>query len=160
MPSLQIPAICERVLTTSARLIVLIGGRGSAKSETAARILLMKAQTEAADVLCGREYQNSIDDSVHKVLCELIAKLGMQGTSTTDKKIDFIGGGGFRYKGFARNSAAVKSAQGFKYSWIEEADSLSEQSIEDLLPTIRAVIQSCSSLPTRRLLMTRSARGL
>ena len=138
MPKLQIPEITERVLTTKARLIVLIGGRGSAKSETAARILLMKSQTEAADVLCGREFQNSIDDSVHKVLCELIGKLGMQGASITDKKIDFAGGGGFRYKGFARNSAAVKSAQGFKYSWIEEADALSEQSIEDLLPTIRA----------------------
>ncbi len=138
MPTLQIPEICDRVLTTSARLIVLIGGRGSAKSETVARILLMKSQTESADVLCGREYQNSIDDSVHKVLCELIGELEMQGASTTDKKIDFAGGGSFRYKGFARNSAAVKSAQGFKYSWIEEADSLSEQSIEDLLPTIRA----------------------
>jgi len=138
MPALQIPAICERILTTSARLIVLIGGRGSAKSETLARILLMKSQTEAADILCGREYQNSIDDSVHKVLCELIASLGMEGARVTDKKIDFSTGGGFRYKGFARNSAAVKSAQGFKYSWIEEADALSEQSIEDLLPTIRA----------------------
>jgi phage terminase large subunit len=138
MPALQIPAVCERVLTTNARLIVLIGGRGSAKSETVARILLLKSQTEAADVMCGREYQNSIDDSVHKVLCELIQKMGIEGARTTDKKIDFSGGGGFRYKGFARNSAAVKSAQGFKYSWIEEADALSEQSIEDLLPTIRA----------------------
>ena len=138
MPSLQIPAICERILTTKSRLVVLIGGRGSAKSETMARILLMKSQTEAADVLCGRAYQNSIDDSVHKVLCELIGKLAIEGVSTTDKKISFDGGGGFRYKGFARNSAAVKSAQGFKYSWIEEADALSEQSIEDLLPTIRA----------------------
>lgn len=138
MPALQIPEACERILTTKARLIVLIGGRGSAKSESAARILLMKGQTEAADIMCGREYQNSIDDSVHKVLCELIVKLGIEGVNTTDKKIDFTTGGGFRYKGFARNSAAVKSAQGFKYSWIEEADALSEQSIEDLLPTIRA----------------------
>ncbi len=125
-------------MTTDARLIVLIGGRSSAKSETAARILLMKAQSEGADVLCGREYQNSIDDSVHKLLVSLSEKLFIRGIDITDKKIDFMEGGGFRFKGFARNSAAVRSAQDFKYSWIEEAQDLSEQSIEDLLPTIRA----------------------
>jgi len=47
-------------------------------------------------------------------------------------------GGGFRFKGFARNSDAVKSAQDFKYSWIEEAQTLSKESLADLLPTIRA----------------------
>lgn len=138
MPKLQIPRKLEKIVSTHARLIVLVGGRSSGKSEGIARLLLMKAQTEQADVLCGREYQNSIDDSVHKLLSNLTRKLGMQGAHVTDKKIDFDGGGGFRYKGFARNSAAVRSAQDFKYSWIEEAQDLSEQSIEDLLPTIRA----------------------
>jgi phage terminase large subunit len=98
----------------------------------------MKAQTEAADILCGREYQNSIDDSVHKLLKNLITKLDIKGFGITDKKIDCTTGGGFRFRGFARNSEAVKSAQDFKYSWIEEAQSLSQQSIDDLLPTIRA----------------------
>lgn len=138
MPSLQIPEKTRRILTTKARLIVLIGGRSSAKSETIARILLMLAQTERADVLCGREYQNSIDDSVHKLLTGLIDKLGVEGAEKTEKKIDFREGGGFRFKGFARNSSAVRSAQDFKYSWIEEAQDLSEDSIDDLLPTIRA----------------------
>lgn len=138
MPKLQIPRKMERALRSKARLIVLVGGRSSGKSEGVARILLMRAQTEGADVLCGREYQNSIDDSVHKLLSNLAIKLNMQGVDRTEKKIDFGAGGGFRYKGFARNSAAVRSAQDFKYSWIEEAQDLSEQSIEDLLPTIRA----------------------
>ncbi len=138
MPSLQIPAKLERTLTTKARLIVLIGGRGSAKSESAGRILLMKAQTEACDILCGREFQNSIDDSVHKLIKSLIPKTGATGFEVTDKKIDCVTGGGFRFKRFSRNSEAVKSAQDFKYSWVEEAQSLSQQSIDDLLPTIRA----------------------
>lgn len=137
MPKLQIPKKLQRTLTTKARIIVLIGGRGSAKSESTGRILLMKSQTEQADVLCGREFQNSIDDSVHKLLSGLVVKTGAQGFNVTDKKIDCYGGG-FRFKGFSRNSAAVKSAQDFKYSWIEEADSLSQQSIDDLLPTIRS----------------------
>ena len=138
MPSLQLPRAFERVLTTNARIIVILGGRGSAKSESTARLLLGKAQTEAADVLCGREFQASIDDSVHKLLIGLIDKLGVTGVRDSDKKIDFEGGGGFRYRGFARNSSAVKSAQDFKYSWVEEAQDLSDKSIEDLLPTIRA----------------------
>ena len=138
MPEIEIPEVFERVLTTTARLIILLGGRSSGKSEFAGRNLLKNCQTEAADVLCGREYQNSIDESVHKLLKELIIKLKIGGFTYTDKKIDCDTGGGFRFRGFARNSEAVKSAQNFKYSWIEEAQSLSQQSIDDLLPTIRA----------------------
>ncbi len=99
----------------------------------------MKAQTESADILCGREFQSSIDDSVHKLLKMLIQDtLKVQGFNVLEQKIDCLTGGGFRFKGFARNSSAVKSAQGFKYSWIEEAQTLSKESIQDLTPTIRA----------------------
>lgn len=117
---------------------MLVGGRGSGKSEGTGRIGTMKAQTERADILCGREFQNSIEDSVHKLIKGIISKLKLKGFKVTDKKIDCVGGGGFRFKGFARNSGAIKSAQDFKYSWIEEAQDLSQKSIDDLLPTIRA----------------------
>jgi len=133
---IQIPKKLQRVVTSKKRIVVLIGGRGSAKSESMGRILILKADTEGADILCGREFQASIDDSVHKLLKGLIVKMEVL-AFPTDKKIDFPGGGTFRYKGFARNSSAVRSAQGFKYSWIEEAQDLSQESIDDLLPTIR-----------------------
>jgi len=138
MPTLEIPEKLERILTTKARIIVVIGGRSGGKSEGIGRILMLWGQTQGADILCGRQYQNSIDDSVHKLLTGLVDKLGMSGVSNTDAKIDFAGGGGVRYKGFNRSSSAARSAQDFKYSWIEEAQDLSEQSIEHLLPTIRA----------------------
>jgi len=138
MPALQIPELLAPVLGTDSRLIVIIGGRGSGKSEGLGRMTLMKSQTEKADILCGREFQNSIEDSVHKLLKGLIGKMDLRGFRVTDKKIDCRGGGGFRFKGFARNSGAIKSAQDFKYSWIEEAQDLSQKSIDDLLPTIRA----------------------
>lgn len=138
MPKIQIPKKLERILTTKARLVVLVGGRSSAKSETMGRLLLLRAQTEAADILCGREFQNSIDESVHKLVKNLIQKLSISGFNVTDKKIDCATGGGFRFRGFARNPETVKSAQDFKYSWIEEAQSLSQDSIDTLLPTIRA----------------------
>lgn len=138
MPKIQIPAKLRPILTTKKRLVAVIGGRSSAKSESIGRILLMRCQIEGADILCGREFQNSIDDSVHKLLRSLIEKLGINGFDVKDKKINCLTGGGFRFRGFSRNSDAVKSAQDFKYSWIEEAQSLSQQSIDDLLPTIRA----------------------
>lgn len=137
MPCFEAPRIFEKVLTSTARFIVLIGGRSSGKSEFAARWHLMKTQTEGADVLCGREYQNSIDDSVHKLFKGLITKLDVRGFNVTDTKID-CDIGGIRFKGFSRNPEAVKSAQNFKYFWGEEAQSFSDRTIEDLCPTIRA----------------------
>jgi len=134
---LQLPKKMKRIFTTKARIIVLVGGRSSGKTEGVGRLLLMKAVAECADILCGREFQASIDDSVHKLLSGLIVSEGIMGAEITDKKIDFYNGAGIRYKGFARNSSAVRSAQGFKYSWIDEAQFLSQASIDDLLPTIR-----------------------
>jgi len=138
MPKLQVPRKLKPVLTTKKRFVILIGGRGSTKSETVGRVLVMRSQTEAADILCGREYQNSIEDSVHKIIKDLIGRLEVSGFGVTDKKIDSATGGGFRFKGFSRNPDAVKSAQGFKYSWVEEAQSLSKESLKELTPTIRA----------------------
>ena len=139
MPTIQVPSKFKPVLSTAKRFVVLIGGRGSAKSESIGAFLTLKAQTEAADILCGREFQSSIDDSVHKLLKMMIEdRLKVSGFNILDKKIECLTGGGFRFKGFARNSSAVKSAQGFKYSWIEEAQTLSKESIQDLTPTIRA----------------------
>lgn len=138
--TLQTPPKFERVARSKKRFIVVIGGRGSTKSESVGRLVIAKAQSEQADILCGREFQSSIDDSVHKLLKTLIQDtLKIPGFSILDHKIDCDSGGGFRFKGFARNSSAVKSAQGFKYSWIEEAQTLSKESIQDLTPTIRAI---------------------
>ena len=138
MPEIEIPRKLQPILTTRKRIVVLLGGRGSAKSESIGRHMLKNAQTEGADVLCGREFQNSIEDSVHKLLSGLIAKLEVQGATITEKKIEFDGGGGFRYKGFNRSPESVKSAQDFKYAWIEEAQTISQRTIDELLPTIRS----------------------
>jgi len=133
----QFPRKFEPVLTSKKRIIVLVGGRGSAKSTSVGQLVLTKIKMEGCDLLCGREFQASIEDSVHKLLLSLIDRLGISGVIATDKKIDFDNSGKIRYKGFARNSSAVRSAEGNKISWIEEAQYLSQQSIDDLLPTIR-----------------------
>jgi len=135
---IQLPEKVYEVCQTKAKFIVLIGGRGSGKSESAARILTMWCQTEAADVLCGRELQNSIDESVHKLISTVIRNNNIEGFDIQANRINCLTGGGIRYKGLARNPDAVKSYAGFRYCWIEEAQSLSQDSISQLLPTIRS----------------------
>jgi len=135
----EYPRKFMRAATSQKRYVVLIGGRGSAKSESAGRLVTVRAASEGSHVLCGREYQSSIDDSVHKLLRAVIEdKLCIPGFTITDRKIDHAGGGLVRFQGLARNSSAVKSAQGFDICWIEEAHTLSLQSLQDLTPTIRA----------------------
>lgn len=138
MPNVQIPRKAQPILTTKAKIIVLVGGRSSAKSETIGRLMLQKCQTESADVLCGREYQNSIDESVHKLFKGLISSIPVPGFNILERKIDCTTGGGIRFKGLARSPSSIQSFQDFKYFWGEEAHAFSQETIDIIIPTIRS----------------------
>jgi len=138
MPDIQIPRIAKPILTTGAKIIVLYGGRSSAKSETIGRELLKRCQTESADVLCGREYQNSIDESVHKLFKGLINKIPAPGFSIDKQKIDCTTGGGIRFRGLDRSPSSIQSYQDFKYFWGEEAHAFSQETIDIVIPTFRS----------------------
>ena len=75
MPDIELPAYMEKVEASTKRYVVLIGGRGSAKSASMGRLLLKKSLIEKADVLNGREFQKSIEGSVHKLYKNLIRDL-------------------------------------------------------------------------------------
>ena len=64
-------------LFEKSRYKVLYGGRGGAKSWGVARALLIKAAKDPLRILCAREFQTSIRDSVHKLLCDQIEALGL-----------------------------------------------------------------------------------
>lgn len=114
------------------------GGRGAAKSHQFAEALVIKAGTEKKRILCGREFQNSIKDSVHQLLCEKIAKLGMQDRFTiTDTSIESVTGSDFLFKGLRRNLASIKSTEGVDIFWNEEAQATSKESLRTIIPTIR-----------------------
>lgn len=134
---LQFPRTFQKVLTSKCRYIIPIGGRGSAKSQSASQWLLDRVDLEACDLLCVRELQNSLDDSVHKLNLSMLERAGIEDVVDTDKKIDFGSGGKVRYKGFGKNSSAARSAEGYKLLWIEEGQELSKESMTDLFPTIR-----------------------
>lgn len=124
-------------LTKPQPIKVAIGGRGSGKSIGIGDMLTFKMDTEGADIYCLREFQDSIADSVHKVFKESIGKrLRLDGWTVQENRIESPGGARTTYKGANRNPDAMQSAQGYKYSWFEEAHRASQASLDKLLPTI------------------------
>lgn len=122
------------------RYRVLHGGRDGAKSHSIARVLLARGRAKPERILCVREVQKSIADSVHKLLCDLINELGLSGFYDIQKNI-ITGANGteFTFHGLSsetRNS--LKSKEGTTICWIEEAQTITKRSLDILEPTVRA----------------------
>ena len=122
------------------------GGRGSAKSQTAGRLLLIKALDHFAATgeglrwVCVREIQLSLDDSVKRLLKDLIDEFGLEahGFEVEAARIVTPGGGVIKFQGMQNHTAmSVKSLEGFHGAWVEEANTLSDTSLGLLTPTIR-----------------------
>jgi len=99
---------------------------------------LVQALQSPKRVLCSREIQKSIKDSVHKLLSDLIGSLKLEGFFTV-KHDSIVGKNGseFIFKGLRHNAHEIKSTEGLDYAWIEEAHSISRTSLELLTPTVR-----------------------
>lgn len=125
-------------LFSPARYKIYYGGRGGAKSWAFARALLIIALQRPVRVLCARELQNSIADSVHKLLSDQIWSLGLQHRfHVTKTSITSTNGSEFLFKGLRHNAAEIKSLEGVDICWTEEAQSVSKESWDLLIPTIR-----------------------
>ena len=125
-------------LFEKSRYKVLYGGRGGAKSWGVARALLIKAAKEPLRILCAREFQTSIRDSVHKLLCDQIESLGLMSFyEITQTNIRGKNGSEFSFVGLKNNVANVKSYEGVDICWVEEAQTTSRLSWNVLIPTIR-----------------------
>lgn len=120
------------------RYKILYGGRGGAKSWGVARALLIKAAKEPMRILCAREFQVSIKDSVHKLLTDQIESLGLQSFyEVTQTSIKGKNGSEFFFIGLKNNITNVKSFEGVDICWVEEAQTVSKTSWNVLIPTIR-----------------------
>jgi phage terminase large subunit len=120
------------------RYKVLMGGRGSGKSWAVADLLLAYGLSKSTRVLCAREFQTSIADSVHKLLSDRIEYYGLGSFYTvTESKIRGRNGSEFIFKGLRRNINEIKSTEGIDICWVEEGQSVSEHSWTVLTPTIR-----------------------
>jgi len=136
-PTVTVPAKLERFITVNKRFKIGFGGRSGAKSNTFGDIFAAQAKDYGNKTVCLRELQNSIEDSVHALLSEEIKRLGFDDFEITNNAIRLKGEDVFKFKGLARNPDAVKSMFGFKRAWAEEAQTLSEDSLTMLTPTIR-----------------------
>jgi len=122
----------------SARYRVSYGGRGSAKSWQYARALLIHGMQQPLRVLCAREFQASIKDSVHLLLSDQIAALGLGGFYQVQQSgIAGANGTTFLFKGLRRNVGEIKSTEGIDVCWVEEAEAVSDASWRVVIPTIR-----------------------
>jgi phage terminase large subunit len=120
------------------RYKVYYGGRGAGKSTVFAIALLLMGYDRKLRILCTREIQRSISDSVHKLLSEQIDALGLSGFyAITRDAIRGANGTEFIFKGLHANSQEIKSTEGIDICWIEEAMSVSEESWAVLIPTVR-----------------------
>jgi len=137
--SLELPEKLDFLLERQARYKGAYGGRGSAKSWSFARALLIRGLSGGERILCARETQTSIKDSVHRLLCDQIKALGLEDAyEVLTQEIRGPGGTVFTFAGLRSDPAAVKSTEGVTLCWVEEAEAVSEESWSKLIPTIRA----------------------
>lgn len=123
----------------SVRWRVAWGGRGAGRSWNFARALLVHGYARPLRILCSREWQSSIRDSVHRVLSDQIALLELENFyEIQESTIIGINGTEFIFKGLRRDIGSIKSTEGINICWVEEGQSVSNHSWRELTPTIRA----------------------
>lgn len=122
----------------SVRYRVAYGGRGGAKSWQVARALLIHGRQKTLRVLCAREFQSSIRDSVHRLLQDQIQKMGLEAAYSVERsRIYGTNGTEFLFFGFRHDPHTIKSLEGINVCWVEEAHTLTKESWQLLTPTIR-----------------------
>jgi phage terminase large subunit len=128
-----------RCLFQPSRYKFVRGGRGGGKSWSIARALLVKAAGEPLRILCTREVQKSIKQSVHQLLRDQIAALGLESFyEITDHAIRGANGSLVLFSGLSELTAdSIKSFEGVDIVWIEEAHTITSRSLSILIPTIR-----------------------
>jgi phage terminase large subunit len=116
------------------------GGRGSGKSHNFAENLIEWQIREKVDAVCLREVQKSLKFSVKKLLESKISSMNAGAYfDVQNEQIKSVNGGVTIFQGMQdHTSDSIKSLEGFKVAWFEEAQSASQRSLDLLRPTIRA----------------------
>lgn len=115
------------------------GGRGGAKSHFFAEQMVLRCYSEPTRAVCIREIQNSIKDSVKQLLVDKIQRLGLQNEfEIVETEIRGPNGSLVTFRGMQSfNADNIKSLEGYDIAWVEEAQTLSQHSLDLLRPTLR-----------------------
>lgn len=116
------------------------GGRGSMKSWSVGKGVVWKGYKTKRKMLCGREFQNSMADSVQALIRGQADQIGLgdhyRHTETESECLDSKSI--ISYKGLKQNINNLKSLEGYNLFWIEEGQTISQKSLDTILPSIRA----------------------
>ena len=139
-PLLNVPEKLMPCLTelNAFRYILAEGGRGGGKSQSFARFLTYLADRHTLRIVCGRETQNSIAESVYSVFTDLIRKYDLNFTIQSSKIISRATGSVINFRGFREQGAFnIQGMEGIDILWIDEAQAITKQTLDVLIPTIR-----------------------
>lgn len=119
-------------------LFLLEGGRGSGKSQTIGRIILYLGEQRKLRIVCGREIQANIEESVHALLKDLIDQHSLAYEVFAHKIRHKWTGTEISFKGFReQGNISVKGLEGVDILWIDEAQSITKPTLDIIMPTIR-----------------------
>lgn len=120
------------------RRILLTGGRGGGKTQAVARFILWVASKRKVRVVCGRELQSSIQESVYTVFCDLIEKYELNFEVFANKIECKETGSSIGFKGFRdQGRSNIKGLEGVDILWIDEAETITKETLDIVTPTIR-----------------------
>lgn len=135
IPPKLIPVITE--FNNYSRFL-LEGGRGGGKSQSIARVLLWIAEQRKVTIVCGRELQVTIADSVKKIFDDLINEFKLNFKTTDKEIIHNVTGSTFKFKGFREQGrVSIKGLEGVDILWIDEAEAIQKATLDIITPTIR-----------------------
>lgn len=136
-----IPEKLEPLLLKRKKYKVIYGGRGGGKSIAVMDLLAAESKDYGSSVMCFREVQKSLKESVFKGLKGEIRRLGFEGFRVVESQgeIRHANGALFSFWGLNTNLANMKSLYGYKRFWTEEAETISQESLDTMGPTLRGI---------------------
>lgn len=116
------------------------GGRGGGKSHGVGRFLAYLGEQRCVRICCGRETQNSIDESVKQIFVDIITKYNLNYDILKDRIIHKKTGSTIFFKGFREQGRVnIKGLEGIDILWIDEAQAITKPTLDFIIPTIRKI---------------------
>lgn len=141
---MKLPEWAQSLFNEEYRYFAIRGGRGSSKSRSVASALIVRVTQDPLRILCTREIQKSIKDSVKRLLDDEIDRLKLNDFFiSTESEIRGSNGSLFIFAGLRSNIDSIKSMEGVDICWCEESQTISQSSLDTLIPTIR---KECSQI--------------
>lgn len=139
-PILNIPPKLYPLITEfdKYKYFVIEGGRGSAKSQSVCRLLLCLADRQRLRIVCGRETQNTIEESVYTILKDIIFENNLYFEVQKSRIFQRETKADFLFKGFREQGLiSIKGLEGTDILYIDEAQSITKPTLDVIIPTIR-----------------------